>query len=69
MPTWARSSLGEASSGELRNFNCLHLLMMCVSVEKENRDFNLISQQPHPEAAIAVGFIEVKGCSTDCEQV
>ncbi|MCM0594160.1 MAG: helicase-related protein [Gloeotrichia echinulata CP02] len=35
-----------------------------VSVEKENRGFDLISRQPHPEdpqTAIAVRFIEVKG--------
>lgn len=38
-----------------------------VSVEKENRGFDLISRQPHPEdpeTAIAVRFIEVKGRST-----
>jgi hypothetical protein len=37
-----------------------------VSVEKENRGFDLISRQPHPEdpeTAIAVRFIEVKGRS------
>lgn len=37
-----------------------------VSVDKENRGFDL-TQQPHleyPETAIAVGFIEVKGQST-----
>ncbi len=38
-----------------------------VSVEKENRGFDLISRQPHPEdpeTAIVVRFIEVKGRST-----
>jgi superfamily II DNA or RNA helicase len=38
-----------------------------VSVEKENRGFDLISRQSHPEdpeTAIAVRFIEVKGRST-----
>ncbi len=38
-----------------------------LSVEKENRGFDLISRQPHPEdpeTAIAVRFIEVKGRST-----
>lgn len=37
-----------------------------VSVEKENRGFDLISRKPHPEdpsTAIAVRFIEVKGRS------
>lgn len=37
-----------------------------VSVEQENRGFDLISRQPHPEdpeTAIAVRFIEVKGRS------
>ncbi|MBI4331968.1 MAG: DUF3883 domain-containing protein, partial [Chloroflexi bacterium] len=35
-----------------------------VSVEKENRGFDLISRRPHPEdpqTAIEVRFIEVKG--------
>ena len=38
-----------------------------VSVEKENRGFDLISRRPHPEdpqTAIEVRFIEVKGRST-----
>lgn len=38
-----------------------------VSVEQENRGFDLISRKPHPEdpeTAIAVRFIEVKGRST-----
>ena len=41
-----------------------------VSVEKENRGFDLISRQPHPEdpeTAIAVRFIEVKGRSAISE--
>ncbi|WP_333408653.1 protein NO VEIN domain-containing protein [Microcoleus sp. T2B6] len=39
---------------------------LVVSVEKENRGFDLISRKPHPEdpsTAIAVRFIEVKGRS------
>jgi len=38
-----------------------------VSVEKENRGFDLISRKPHPEdpqTAIEVRFIEVKGRAT-----
>ncbi len=43
-----------------------------VSVEKENRGFDLISHKPHledPQTAIEVRFIEVKGRRPDAHTV